>query len=171
MSCKQIDETTWIDDYNHVLVNVHGDSQCLNHYCTIHNHSKHVMVDFPQRWRTDRGLMERICPHGIGHTDPDEIVVDKTHGCDGCCAEPKNKYEEGYETIEIDTYTMSDVHRIIVEGFAKDGEFRARASLIRLLEEDVKQHLAEGGEDPNIDWVDGVRYAIQTIREANLYEE
>lgn len=30
-------------------------------------------------------MMERMCPHGIGHPDPDEITLDVVHGCDGCC--------------------------------------------------------------------------------------
>jgi hypothetical protein len=33
--------------------------------------------------------MERVCPHGVGHPDPDDINVilgpEKVHGCDGCC--------------------------------------------------------------------------------------
>lgn len=33
--------------------------------------------------------MERICPHGIGHPDPDEINLDENgrsvHGCCGIC--------------------------------------------------------------------------------------
>lgn len=48
--------------------------------------------------------MERICPHGIGHPDPDDIAfkrnrprfgedmakADSIHGCDGCCQGPKD---------------------------------------------------------------------------------
>lgn len=68
-----------------------GDS-CIGVYCTIHNRSEHSMRSFPQFWRMDRGIMERICPHGIGHPDPDEYklrlqngAVELVHGCDGCC--------------------------------------------------------------------------------------
>lgn len=43
------------------------------------------MVLWPQHWRGDRHLMERICPHGVGHPDPDDINPDGVHGCDGCC--------------------------------------------------------------------------------------
>lgn len=46
------------------------------------------MRSFPQLWRTDRGVMERVCPHGVGHPDPDEVyrdIDDFVHGCDGCC--------------------------------------------------------------------------------------
>ena len=39
-------------------------------------------------WRIDRYIVERICPHGIGHPDPNQILPtddDGQHGCDGCC--------------------------------------------------------------------------------------
>lgn len=58
--------------------------------CTIHLKTNHKMRAFPQHWRDDRGIMERICPHGIGHPDPDDLRVrtikhEGVHGCDGCC--------------------------------------------------------------------------------------
>lgn len=43
------------------------------------------MRSFPQSWRADKGWMERTCPHGIGHPDPDDPFADPIHGCDGCC--------------------------------------------------------------------------------------
>jgi len=72
-----------------LLSNVHHESKCINDYCTIHNFSDHHMVDWPQNWRSDRGIMERVCVHGIGHPDPDDPKTkdpyEKVHGCDGCC--------------------------------------------------------------------------------------
>jgi hypothetical protein len=64
----------------------HPATKCLGEFCTIHKPSDHHMKDWPQVWRHDRHLMERTCPHGVGHPDPDEINPDKVHGCDGCCA-------------------------------------------------------------------------------------
>jgi hypothetical protein len=90
VSVTEIGENAWMDDYNHVIVNVHKPNQCKNDYCTIHQPSSHSMSGFPQRWRQDRHFMERICPHGIGHPDPDDIVLDRAHGCDGCCAPKKD---------------------------------------------------------------------------------
>lgn len=67
--------------------------------CVVHNPSDHKMRDWPLHWRGDRGLMERLCPHGVGHPDPDDIAFKKrtrgeaaatteaVHGCDGCCME------------------------------------------------------------------------------------
>jgi hypothetical protein len=54
------------------------------------------MRAFPTLWRDDRGIMERTCPHGVGHPDPDDMGfhdrvnpghVEGVHGCDGCCLE------------------------------------------------------------------------------------
>jgi len=68
---------------------MHSSDSCVGEYCTIHNRSNHSMRAFPQKWRGDKSMMERICPHGIGHPDPDEINLHlpsrKVHGCDGCC--------------------------------------------------------------------------------------
>jgi len=74
-----------------VLIGVHlPDERCAKK-CPIHNPSNHHMKDWEQNWRPDRRLIERICPHGIGHPDPDDIATDKTHGCDGCCSPNKVK--------------------------------------------------------------------------------
>lgn len=79
----------------HVLV--HNKAKCHGQTCCIHDPSEHAMKDFPTHWRDDRKLMERICPHGIGHPDPDQFeflvktlgiqsaTVEFIHGCDGCC--------------------------------------------------------------------------------------
>jgi hypothetical protein len=69
----------------------HPSYACAREYCTLHNRSDHSMRSFPQHWRSDRAIMERICPHGVGHPDPDEKKLTKSkyegiHGCDGCCA-------------------------------------------------------------------------------------
>jgi hypothetical protein len=80
-----------------VVYNVHPPTGCLGGPCAIHNPTRHPMIDWPQNWRDDRKLMERICPHGIGHPDPDHVTFvtyragaqfaawQGTHGCDGCC--------------------------------------------------------------------------------------
>ena len=78
-------------------INVHEKKDCEGEYCCIHNPSDHFMKDWPTHWRDDRKLMERICPHGVGHPDPDSISfiekifgkkfaeTESIHGCDGCC--------------------------------------------------------------------------------------
>ena len=68
------------------VIKAHLASKCfMDRACCIHRPSDHHMIDWPQNWRGDRGMMERICPHGIGHPDPDDLSEDKVHGCDRCC--------------------------------------------------------------------------------------
>lgn len=74
-----------------VTIWAHEEDVCLGEFCTIHNRSDHSMRSFPQHWRSDRAIMERICPHSVGHPDPDEYKLalskyEGIHGCDGCCA-------------------------------------------------------------------------------------
>lgn len=87
----------WTDDFG-LELHVHdANDDCTAYGCCIHNPSNHKMVKFRLLWRTDWGLMERVCPHGIGHPDPDHLAFSKrtrpdtyskyedVHGCDGCC--------------------------------------------------------------------------------------
>jgi hypothetical protein len=93
----------WVDaklEHSPVIIKAHAPGKCAGEHCTLHNRSDHKMRAFMQHWRDDRGLMERICPHGVGHPDPDqrEYLVKRygkerasaefVHGCDGCCREP-----------------------------------------------------------------------------------
>jgi hypothetical protein len=47
------------------------------------------MKDWPQNWRPDRGIMERLCECGIGHPDFDDpkskLPYEGIHGCCGHC--------------------------------------------------------------------------------------
>lgn len=72
------------------LTNVHNPSQCAGRPCTLHRRSKHHMRTWTQHWRSDRGIMERICPDcGCGHPDLDSpwenSSVEWIHGCCGAC--------------------------------------------------------------------------------------
>lgn len=87
-----------------VLNRTHPSNACAGEHCVIHNPSDHPMREFNLHWRQrnrpfDVGLpiMERLCPHGVGHPDPDHIaaveklhgtataIAESVHGCDGCC--------------------------------------------------------------------------------------
>ena len=81
-----------------IALYAHLESECRGSVCALHNRSDHHMRDWPQHWRGDRGLIERICPHGVGHPDPDSlarlndrglsaeaVAAEGVHGCDGCC--------------------------------------------------------------------------------------
>jgi len=82
-------------------VNLHTPTMCAGEFCTIHNPSDHHMRDWPQFWRNDRHMMERMRPHEQGHPDPDEINPDKVHGCDGCCVPPVKKEEPMTTDLEL----------------------------------------------------------------------
>jgi hypothetical protein len=53
------------------------------------------MIGMKTHWRDDAGKMERICPCGVGHPDPDSMYVDNyfMHGCcpKRCCWDRKEK--------------------------------------------------------------------------------
>ena len=81
------------------VLRTHDAAQCAGEACCLHNPSDHALNDAPLNWRGDRGLMERICGHGVGHPDPDDLAHKRRifttdgfkargfdlHGCDGCC--------------------------------------------------------------------------------------
>ena len=46
------------------------------------------MRGWRQDYRDDSGRIERLCPHGIGHPDPDDPDAPWPHTCDGCCDPP-----------------------------------------------------------------------------------
>lgn len=76
----------------------HAAEDCGAEVCCLHTRTDHAMRGFPQYYRYDRALMERTCPHGVGHPDPDQFGhlltrmseedarAEFVHGCDGCCA-------------------------------------------------------------------------------------
>jgi len=76
----------WKDSIGQVVM-VHEHGQCKAGPCPIHHPSNHPMSTWPQIWRNDRHMMERVCPHDVGHPDPDCKYAqrDMIHGCDGCC--------------------------------------------------------------------------------------
>lgn len=88
---------TYTTGTGQVLHGVHDPADCEGRPCVIHSPSAHYMADFPTHWRADRGIMERICSHGVGHPDPDDLDFirhtrgeddargEGVHGCDGCC--------------------------------------------------------------------------------------
>jgi hypothetical protein len=90
-------EATCGQQVGQVLLRTHGPSKCAGRPCCIHAPSAHHMREWELNVRFDRGITERICPHGIGHPDPDDAAYRRTlagefdegiHGCDGCCRAP-----------------------------------------------------------------------------------
>lgn len=79
---------TWKPHKSNVIWATHDPEACKGRPCPVHNVTSHHMKDWPQNYRPDVGYTERICPHGVGHPDPDDLQHDAVHGCDGCCTTP-----------------------------------------------------------------------------------
>lgn len=96
-----------------VLTNVHPREMCEGHPCCIHAPSAHPLVNAPTHWSMGHGwiddddgvdfwqrgeIMQRICPHGVFHPDPDDLTFIREtkgeeaaerlaeHECCGCCS-------------------------------------------------------------------------------------
>lgn len=84
------------EDAEFVLKTHEEQADCIMG-CVVHNPQMSHMSYWAMNWREDRGMMERICPHGIGHPDYDQVRfwtrtmkwqdawAEMTHSCDGCC--------------------------------------------------------------------------------------
>ena len=95
---RQNDETGYWTELGdgYVLANTHNPKLCKGRGCAIHNHpSDHPLKEAPLNWREDRGILERICKHGVCHPDLDAALylasigkgVENVHGCcvQRCC--------------------------------------------------------------------------------------
>lgn len=78
-------------------VRVHRAQDCVTSpeapWCVIHNPMPGPWATWRTHWRTDRKIMERICPHGVGHPAAEyyqralsTLALD--HGCDTCVCCP-----------------------------------------------------------------------------------
>jgi hypothetical protein len=95
--------TTFTTGTGQTLYRVHAADSCRG-ACPIHRPSDHAMRAWPLHYRPDRGIFERICPHGVGHPDPDSVrralEYDEdtdvgVHGCDGCCVrDDTSRYDQ-----------------------------------------------------------------------------
>lgn len=88
------DVYVWTPKGSRQKITTHSPNKCAGRPCCVHNPSNHHMKDWSQHYRDDNGVTERICPHGIGHPDPDQLYSPDAwqwiHGCDGCCTDFKD---------------------------------------------------------------------------------
>jgi hypothetical protein len=88
-----------LENTDEVAWNAHSADQCLDEICVLHNMTEHNMRSFPQHWRSDRGIVERVTPFGCACPDPDQIPFlkrihptvwryDLIHGCVANPADP-----------------------------------------------------------------------------------
>lgn len=63
----------------------HSLAHCKFRWCVIHSPMPGVWDEWPTHWRSDRNLMERMCPCGIGHPAAEEYMIHNyavlVHGC------------------------------------------------------------------------------------------
>jgi hypothetical protein len=84
MTRKDVRERAQLENSTEVIL-CHPRYDCEADHCPIHKRTEHHMRGWPQHWRGDRHIVERICPCGIGHPDPDDPAEDRVHGCCGDC--------------------------------------------------------------------------------------
>lgn len=77
----------------------HSKSKCSGD-CCLHGTSSHASCRMPRSWRYDIGIIEHMCPHGVGHPCYAGLAYansmgqhhgDGVHGCDGCCVSVDNR--------------------------------------------------------------------------------
>lgn len=82
------------------VVVTHHPFRCEGRGCVVHHPSDHPLTSWPVVYRADKGFSERICLHGVGHPDPDDVEYGRSigqdwwgvHGCDGCCGAARNAW-------------------------------------------------------------------------------
>ena len=106
------DDGAYVDGTGQVIRSVHKATACsTREHCTIHRPSDHAMRSWPTHFRPMSYKMERMCPHDVGHPDPDHLAWaqeqedndlapenftrnESIHACDGCCSYPSLTPEE-----------------------------------------------------------------------------
>jgi hypothetical protein len=72
------------------VIETHDRGVCLGQWCCIHSPMPGPWAAWPRYWRGDRGIMERICPCGVGHPVAEmyeyAVVMNRTENLvHGCC--------------------------------------------------------------------------------------
>jgi hypothetical protein len=83
----------------------HPRTACLGTWCCIHAQMPGPWSAWPRLWREDMGIMERVCPCGVGHPVAEmyehAIFLNReymlVHGCCGCPCSPANLPKWGRE--------------------------------------------------------------------------
>lgn len=87
---------------------MHSIRDCAHRKCVIHNRSLHHMRGWYATWNEDLKRVDRLCPHGLDHPDPDQFPFWEErglsflaiHDCDGCCAPSVIKGELAPRALE-----------------------------------------------------------------------
>ena len=110
---------------------VHAKKDCVAP-CPFHSPSDHPLKDAPIHIRRDKNLLvERICEHGVGHSDPDSVAYMEAHGiegmgvhgCDGCCTGHHGKLHETLPSQSSSggdkgAMSLDEINRPIIKAFS-----------------------------------------------------
>lgn len=87
---------------------VHPESRCIGRDreiigCCIHAPSDHPLKAAPLAWVSLAHCMIRVCEHGEGHTDPDDLAY--------------RAWAAAHSDPEYGTMTVTDARELAVEGY------------------------------------------------------
>tara|TARA_B110000503_G_scaffold62879_1_gene99501 strand:+ start:1998 stop:2249 length:252 start_codon:yes stop_codon:yes gene_type:complete len=81
-------------------------------------------------------------------------------------------YEDNYtESVELDLDQITEAQKIVITTLLRAGELTTRSTIVAALEKDVAEYLDEVDGQPNIPWLDGVRYVIHLIKGMKVIHE
>jgi hypothetical protein len=78
-----------------------------------------------------------------------------------------SSYADNYDR-QIELVDMTDAQELAVKMIMKEGELRFREAAVSFFQDDIKSYLDEVDGDPNLEWVEGLRYCIKMIREGDF---
>lgn len=78
-------------------------------------------------------------------------------------------FDKFTETIELNP--EDEAQKLIIKVLMQNGEIQFRESFIQILEKDVANYLEEVDSEPNMEWVEGVRYVIHLLRNLEVTKE
>lgn len=131
------------------VLQTHERGQCFGQWCAVHQPMPGPWAEWPRQWRQDRSIMERKCPHGVGHPVAEMYdfavaqgrAYDLVHGCcRDCICSPrlaKREMEGGWvlgmadveEAVSqpaipegVGTNTVVDALDLLVELWPRNGE-------------------------------------------------
>lgn len=78
-----------------------------------------------------------------------------------------SNYADNYDR-QVELIDMTDAQELAVKVVMKEGELRFREAAVSFFQDDIKSYLDEVDGDPNLEWVEGLRYCIKMIREGDF---
>lgn len=96
----------------------HSAAHCRYRWCVIHRPMPGIWADWKTHWRSDRNIMERLCPCGVGHPAAEEYMFHNyavlTHGCCGrhVCVPNLNDLERPSSIIDGEVVLDAEVLEI-----------------------------------------------------------